>query len=179
MADHLIETPHSSTEIFHGNIIHVFKDTVKLPNGKIAPREVVRHPGAVAVLAITEEDKVILVQQYRHACGKVLLEVPAGKLDIQGESPERCAFRELAEETPYTATSMTLLYTFYTAAGFCDEKMYLYQAHGLTKNSQAKADEDEFVEQVYLSKEEVREALKQQKIQDSKTLIALQHWLAQ
>ncbi|WP_071058343.1 NUDIX hydrolase [Pelistega sp. MC2] len=169
----------SSNHIFTGKVISLQVDTIELPNGKSATRELVKHPGAVAILAITQDNTVILVEQYRHPCGKIMLEIPAGKLDVQGESPEQCAFRELAEETPYTAQRMTLLYTFYTAAGFCNEKMYLYQAHDLLKNSQSETDEDEFVRQVYLSKEDVKKALKNQEIQDSKTLIALQHWLAQ
>ncbi|NOL51986.1 NUDIX hydrolase [Pelistega suis] len=167
----------SSTRVFDGQLIQVSVDTVQLPNGKTGRREVVRHPGAVAVLAINAENKVILVEQFRHAGGEILLEVPAGKLDISGEPPEQCAFRELAEETPYTAQKMTLLYTFYTAAGFCDELLYLYRADGLQKNSQAQLDEDEFVRHVYLSKEEAYIALREGRIRDSKTIIALQYWL--
>lgn len=173
----LTETTLNSQPIFSGKVIHVFLDQAQLPNGKTATREVVRHPGAVAILAITEEQKVILVEQYRYPCGEILLEIPAGKLDVQGEAPEQCAFRELAEETPYTAQQMNLLYTFYTAAGFCDERMYLYQAQGLRPNSQSTADEDEFVRTVLLSKEETKLALRTGKIRDSKTIIALQHWL--
>lgn len=177
--ENLTETQLSTETVFEGRVIKVNYDHVRLPNGHTSTREVVRHPGAVAVLAVTEDNKVILVEQYRYACAKVLLEIPAGKLDVTGESPEHCAFRELAEETPYTAQHMKLIYTFYTAAGFCDELMYLYQASGLQANSQACADEDEFVRTVYLSKEEVQQALAEQKIHDSKTLIALQYWLAQ
>ncbi|MDY3332122.1 MAG: NUDIX hydrolase [Pelistega sp.] len=178
MSTELNEIVLSSESIFKGKVISLSVDKVKLPNGNTATREVVRHPGAVAVLAINEENKVILVEQYRHAGAEILLEIPAGKLDIDGEPPEQCAFRELAEETPYTAQEMQLLYTFYTAAGFCDELMYLYHALNLSKNSEASLDEDEFIRHVYLSKEEVREALSQGRIRDSKTIIALQHWLA-
>lgn len=177
--ENLEEKQLTSQQIFEGRVIKVFLDQVQLPNGKTSTREVVRHPGAVAILAVTEDQKVILVEQYRYPCAEVLLEIPAGKLDVQGESPEQCAFRELAEETPYTAKQMTLLHTFYTAAGFCDERMYLYLATGLEANSQATSDEDEFVRTVFLSKDEVKEALKHQRIQDSKTLIALQHWCLQ
>lgn len=168
----------SSKAIFDGKIIKVSVDTVTLPNEKTATREVVRHPGAVAVLAMTENQEVILVRQYRHACGTELLEIPAGKLDVQGEDPSECAFRELAEETPYTAQSMRLIHTFYTAAGFCDEKMYLYVAEGIVKNSMATADEDEFVELVTMNREQVQNALRNNLIADSKTLVALYYWLA-
>ena len=174
----LTETQVASRAIFDGHIIKVSVDTVTLPNGKQATREVVRHPGAVAVLAINGANEVILVRQFRHACGTELLEIPAGKLDIAGEDPSHCAQRELAEETPYTAQSMRLIHTFYTAAGFCDEKMYLYVADGIVKNSTTAADEDEFVELVTMDREQVQEALQHNRIQDGKTLVALYHWLA-
>ncbi|AUZ05014.1 MULTISPECIES: NUDIX hydrolase [Vitreoscilla] len=174
----LQETLLASQAIFDGKIIKVSVDTVILPNDKTATREVVRHPGAVAVLAVTEHQEVILVRQYRHACGTELLEIPAGKLDIQGEDPSECAFRELAEETPYTAQSMRLIHTFYTVAGFCDEKMYLYVAEGIVQNSIATADEDEFVELVMMNREQVQDALQHNRIADGKTLVALYYWLA-
>lgn len=166
-----------SKTIFTGNIVTLLVDTVTLPNGQSATREVVRHPGAVCILAINHEAKVILVNQYRHPCASEVLEIPAGKLDVQGEQPEQCAFRELAEETPYTATGMELIHGFYTAPGFCDEYMYLYRATGLKMDSTAQADEDEFVQTVLLSKEETKQAIREQRIKDAKTLIALQHWL--
>ncbi len=174
----LTESQLSSQAIFDGRIIKVSVDTVTLPNGKTATREVVRHPGAVAVLAVTEHNEVILVRQYRYACGTELLEIPAGKLDILGEDPVYCAYRELAEETPYTAQSMRLIHTFFTAAGFCDEKMYLYVAEGVVKNSTVDADEDEFVELVTMSREQVQAALANNQIHDGKTLVALYNWLA-
>ncbi len=173
----LTEKLSDSKTIFVGNIVTVLIDTVTLPNGQSATREVVRHPGAVCILATTPEDQVILVNQYRHPCGKEVLEVPAGKLDVQGEQPEQCAFRELSEETPYTARGMELIQGFYTAPGFCDEYMYLYRAHGLNMNSTAQADADEFVQTVMLSKAEAKQAIREQRIVDAKTLIALQHWL--
>ena len=175
----LTESQLSSRAIFDWRIIKFSVDTVTLPNGKSATREVVRHPGAVAVLAVTEHDEVILVRQYRYACGTELLEIPAGKLDILGEDPVHCAHRELAEETPSTAQSMRLIHTFFTAAGFCDEKMYLYVADGIAKNSTVNADEDEFVELVTMNREQVQQALVTNQIQDGKTLVALYHWLAQ
>lgn len=173
LSEELIE----SKTIYQGNIVTVLLDTVSLPNNKVASREVVRHPGAVCILAITDEDNVVLVNQYRHPCGSEVLEIPAGKLDIAGESPEQCAYRELAEETPYTAQSMQLIQGFYTAPGFCDEYMYLYRAHNLSANNTALADEDEFVEIVTLSKTAAWAAIREQRIKDAKTLIALQHWL--
>ena len=101
----LIEEPVSSEEIYHGKVIHLFKDTVRLPNGKNAIREVMRHIGAAAVVALTENEEVILVRQYRYPFGTTLLEIPAGKLD-PGEAPERCARRELEEETGRSAAEL-------------------------------------------------------------------------
>ncbi len=173
----LTETLQDSTFIFEGKIIKVTVDTVVLPNGKTATREVVRHCGAVAVLAVTPEDQVILVRQFRHPTGSPLLEIPAGKLDVENEPPEQCAFRELAEETPYTAGGMTLLHTFYTAPGFCDELMYVFRAEGVRKDSTLNADDDEFVQTVLMTREEVRDAIAKQHIRDAKTLVALQTWL--
>ena len=107
------------------------------------------------------------------------MELPAGKLDVADEDPAECALRELAEETPYVADSVKLLYSFYTAVGFCDEKMYLYHAQGVRLGSELSNDEDEITETVLMSKEEVRNALANDEIKDGKTLIGLQYWLTQ
>ncbi|MFV9474569.1 NUDIX hydrolase [Advenella sp. RU8] len=173
----LVEILKESRPVFSGAVVKLSVDTVELPNGKQATREVVRHCGAVCVLAVNADDKVVLVKQFRHPVGDVLLEIPAGKMDMDGESPEQCAYRELAEETPYTAQSMRLIQKFYTAPGFCDELMYLYEAMGITENSELETDEDEFVQTVLLSRQEVRQAIQDRSIQDAKTLIALQNWL--
>lgn len=173
----LTETQISSTPIFEGRFLDIHQDTVRLPNGHESKRIVVRHPGAACVLAITAEQQVVLVRQWRYPVGEPLLEVPAGKLDVEGEDPAACALRELAEETPYVAEKVSLLHTFYTAPGFCNEKMYLFIAENVVQGSQLAADEDEFVETVLLSRSEVKQALIEQRIQDAKTLIALQYWL--
>lgn len=173
----LTETRVSSEPIFEGTFLSITRDTVRLPNGKEAYRLIAQHPGAVCVLAITDNQEVILVRQWRYATGQALLEVPAGKLDIEGEDIATCALRELAEETSYTAESVSLVRTFYTAPGFCNEKMYLFKANGVRFGSQLAGDDDEFTETVLLTKEQVRLALDNQEIQDGKTLIALQYWL--
>lgn len=173
----LTETKISSEEVYHGAFINVFEDTVCLPNGNQAQRIVVQHPGAAAVLAVTSEQKVVLVCQWRYPVGEALLEIPAGKLDGKNEDPAHAAVRELAEETPYTATEVKLIHTFYTVPGFGDEKMYLYLAENVQADSKLSADEDEIIEPVLLSREEVRKALASNQIHDGKTLIALQYWL--
>ena len=173
----LTETTLHSEPIFQGSFVQIARDTVALPNGHQSQRIVIRHPGAACVLALTEQEQVVLVRQYRYATGQSLLEIPAGKLDIAGEDPAQCALRELAEETPYTAQSVRLLHTFYTAPGFCVEKMYLYWAEGVQANSQLSADEDELLHTVLLTRSDVQAALADNQIQDAKTLIALQYWL--
>ena len=173
----LTETQISSEPIFEGTFLDIHRDTVRLPNGKEASRIVVRHHGAACVLALTAEQQVVLVRQWRYPLGKPVLEVPAGKLDMAGEDPAACALRELAEETPYVADAVRLLHTFYTAPGFCNEKMYLYLAENVQPGSTLAADEDEFVETVLLSRAQVQAALRDNQIEDAKTLIALQYWL--
>ena len=175
----LIETFVSSDLIFKGNIIHLSVDTVLLPNGKTATREFVHHNGAACVLATTPDNLVVLVRQYRHPAGQILLEIPAGKLDHADENPLDCAQRELAEETPYTCASLSYVCHFFSAPGFTNEVLHLYQAKNVVADSALCADEDEFVETVLLSKAEVKAALAAHEVQDAKTLIALQHWLLQ
>lgn len=172
----LTETQISSEPIFNGTFVTIARDTVRLPNGNEGKRIVIRHPGAACVLALTPENQVIFVRQWRYATGQALLELPAGKLDF-GEDPAICAQRELAEETPYAAERVELMCTFYTAPGFCDEKMYLYRAINVSKTSMLKPDQDEFVETVLLTRDEVKNALKNNEIQDAKTVIGLQYWL--
>lgn len=172
----LTEYKISSREVYSGSFLQVKEDTVGLPNGNQAQRIVVQHPGASAVLAITPEKKVVLVKQWRYPVGEALLEIPAGKLDVK-EDPAHAALRELAEETPYTATEVKLIHTFYTVPGFGDEKMYLYLAENVQANSTLAADDDEIVQPVLMDKEEARAALINNSIRDGKTLIALQYWL--
>lgn len=172
----LTETQISSEQIFNGTFVSIAKDKVRLPNGNESFRVVIRHPGAACVLAVTPDDKVVFVRQWRYACDKAMLEFPAGKLE-EGEDPAVCALRELAEETPFEAERVELIRTFYTAPGFCDEKMYLYRAVNVSETSGLEPDQDEFVETVVLSRQEVLQALKNGEIEDAKTLIGLQEWL--
>ncbi|EGV37226.1 hypothetical protein l11_13290 [Neisseria weaveri LMG 5135] len=173
----LTETKISSEPIFEGTFLTISRDKIRLPNGKESSRLVARHPGATCVLAVTDDDKVILVRQWRYALGKPLLELPAGKLDVDGEDTEACALRELEEETCYRAERAKLVHTFYTAPGFCDEKMYLYLAEGISEGSSLENDEDEFTETVLMSREEIKAAILNNEIEDGKTLVGLQYWL--
>lgn len=173
----LQETQISSHTLLEGNFLNIYQDTVRLPNGNQSNRVVVRHSGAACILAVTNDDKVVLVRQWRYALGSALLEVPAGKLDAD-EDPAHCALRELAEETPYCAEKVEFILKFYTAPGFCDEIIHLYRAINIRPESKLLPDQDEFVETVLMTRDEVKTAIKNGHICDGKTLIALQYWLA-
>jgi len=165
----------STKKIFDGRIISVQVDEVELPNGKTSTRELVKHPGAVAVIAMTEEGKIVLVEQYRKPLEKELVEIPAGKLE-KGEDPEICAKRELEEETGYGCDSLELVSSFYTSPGFADEIIYVYVAKGLKKlENAAGLDEDEFVNLMEVTLEEALEFIKNQRIFDAKTIYAVQY----
>ena len=166
----------SSEVIEESSFLQIYRDKILLPNQRESVRLVIRHPGAATVLAITDDEKVVLVRQWRYAVGGPLLELPAGKLE-EGENPLLCAQRELAEETPYTAQNMRLVHTFYTVPGFCNERIYLYLAQGVCANSMLGNDEDEFTETVLMNRDEIKAALKNNEISDAKTLIGLQYWL--
>ncbi|MDC2863583.1 NUDIX hydrolase [Bacillus sp. BP-3] len=161
--------------IFDGRVIKVRVDEVVLPNGETSKREIVKHPGAVAIIAITDDEKIVLVEQYRKAMEKELVEIPAGKLE-QGEKPEVTAIRELEEETGYICENMELITSFYTSPGFADEIVYVYEATGLKKKEdKADLDEDEFVELMEVSLEEALQLIKEQRIHDAKTMFAIQY----
>lgn len=121
-----------SRKVHDGRIVKLFVEEVLLPNGHTVPLEIVRHPGAAAVVPVDERGQVILVRQYRHATGGWLLEVPAGKLDHPGEPPEACALREVEEETGFRAGRLEPLGWIWTTPGFTDEKIWLYAARDLT-----------------------------------------------
>ena len=174
----LTETPVSSTPIDDSSFLKISRDQVRLPNGNVHTRIVVRHPGAACVLATTPDNQVVLVRQWRYATNQATLEIPAGKLD-EGEDPAVCALRELGEETPYTAERVEKILDFYSAPGFCDEVLYLYRARNITPTSSLQPDEDELVETELYSREQIREMLANGKFKDGKTLIALQWWLAE
>ncbi|MBY0096477.1 NUDIX hydrolase [Mesobacillus maritimus] len=162
-------------QIFSGKVISLQVEEVELPNGKTSKREIIKHPGAVAVIAITEDEKIVMVEQYRKALERTIIEIPAGKLE-KGEEPKGCAIRELEEETGYECEKMDWLISFYTSPGFADELVHLYVATGLKKKLDAATlDEDEFVNLVEVSLEEALELMKEQKIYDAKTAFAVQY----
>lgn len=173
MKMNLEEKTLSTKQIFEGKIISVQVDTVQLPNGEQSTRELVKHPGAVAVIPVTKNGKIIMVRQFRKALEKEIIEIPAGKLEL-GEAPEVTATRELEEETGYTTKQLQYVQSFYTSPGFADEIIYLYYTDQLEPMiDEAELDEDEFVEVMEVSLDEAETFMKEEKIHDAKTVFAL------
>jgi ADP-ribose pyrophosphatase len=167
----------ATTPIFKGRIISLQVDEVELPDGKKGKREIVKHPGAVSVIATTDEGKIVLVEQYRKALERTLIEIPAGKLE-KGEEPVVTARRELEEETGYVCDHMEYVTAFYTSPGFADEYIHFFEAKGLKKKEHAASlDEDEFVELLEVTLEEALVFMQEGKIHDAKTVYALQYLL--
>jgi ADP-ribose pyrophosphatase len=171
--DKFEEVTISTKPIFQGRIISLQVDEVRLPNGETASREIVKHPGAVAVIALID-DKLLVVEQYRKPFDKSLIEIPAGKLDA-GEEPLEAAKRELEEETGYKAGSIRLLSSFYTSPGFADEKIYLYLAENLLQG-EVHLDEDEFLDCSAITMEEAEQYIAEGRIGDAKTIMAFYAW---
>lgn len=161
----------SKEYIYKGNTINLKLEKVMLPNGKEAEREIVEHPGAVAIVPFISEDKIMILEQYRRAIEEVILEIPAGKIH-KGEDLEKCARRELEEETGFKAKEMQYLGKLAMAPGFADEIIYLYSAKGLYKGN-ISWDEDEFINMKEMSLEEIKKAIKNNTIIDAKTIAAI------
>ncbi|MBU5466325.1 NUDIX hydrolase [Virgibacillus sp. MSJ-26] len=162
-------------QIYQGKIVDLQVDDVTLPNGKTAKRELIKHSGAVAVIPITKDNKIVFVKQYRKPLEKAIIEIPAGKLE-KGEKPETTAVRELEEETGYTTDQLSFVTSFYTSPGFADELMYIYLTADLHKLDHPVAgDEDEFVEVIELTLEEAKQYIKDEQIHDAKTNYAILH----
>jgi len=155
--------------LFEGRMLRVERDMVRLPNGLETSREVVRHPGAVGIIAL-QDQQVLLVRQYRYAIAQKTLEIPAGKLDPQ-ESPSDCAVRELREETGYRGT-MEHISTFYTTPGFSDEVMHLFLARDLVWDPLS-PDDDEFIDVERIPWDEAVQRAQQNEFKDAKTILGI------
>lgn len=160
-----------SERVFEGKLVQVHVDTVALPDGRLATREVVDHKPAVVIIPFDDEGNVVLVRQYRHAVGKALLEAPAGGIE-PAEDPDACAQRELQEETGFHAGELRKLGAFWTAPGVFTEHMHAYLARRL-RRSKLEADPDEIitVERVPVSR--LEDLVRDGAIQDAKTIAAL------
>ena len=168
----LRETQLSSREIFDGRILHVFEDTVRLPNGAAASREYLRHIGAVCVIPMLEDGSVLVERQYRYPVAQVLTEIPAGKLDAKDEDHLLAAQRELREETGATAERWTSLGLFYPACAYSDEAIEMYLAQGL-HFGERHLDADEFLNVARVPLTELVGEVMAGRIPDAKTQIAI------
>ena len=169
----LREVTLSSETVFSGRVVRLRVDTVRLPSGRTSTREVVVHPGAVAIVPLTDDARVVLVRQYRQAAGQVLLEIPAGTLE-DGEAPESCAHRELAEEVGLVAARLEPLASFYNSVGFCDELSHVFLGLDLSevpRDTQGLEEEHMTIERVALA--DVPAMIADGRLLDAKTIIGL------
>lgn len=162
----------NSKLMYEGRVIKVYKDTVSLPNGNTVDLDIARHPGASAVVPITDDGHFVLIHQYRYAADGYIYEVPAGKLDHVGEDPLDCAMRELTEETGYTAKNWTKLVSIKTTPGFSDEIIHIFMAIGLTEGK-TEHEHDEVIEPHLFTRKEIEQMLDDGTIVDAKTLVGL------
>ena len=161
-----------SKNIFTGKVLTLNIDTVTLPNGVTIDLEIIRHPGAAAVVPLKDKGTVVLIKQFRHAAGGFIYEIPAGKLH-PGEDPLHCAVRELEEEIGYIAGRLERLTNILTAPGFTDEVIHIYKATDLTAGRQ-QLDRDEVLEVLEISLEEAITMIESGTIRDAKTIVGLQ-----
>ncbi|MFQ3611342.1 MAG: NUDIX hydrolase [Fimbriimonadales bacterium] len=160
-----------SQTLYRGRVVTLRIDTVRLPSGRTARREIVEHRGAVAIVPMLDEDTVLLIRQYRQAVGEVLLEIPAGTLEPD-EPPESCARRELEEETGYQSRQIRKLFSQYLAPGYSQEVLHVYLAEDLIR-TRPQPEEDELVELVPTPIDQIAEMILQGTIKDSKTIAGL------
>jgi ADP-ribose pyrophosphatase len=167
----LFERTISEEYKFKGRVINLKVQQVELPNGKVAVREVVEHPGAVAIVAYLDSNTILMVEQFRKAIDRVILEIPAGKIE-KGEDVKLCGIRELEEETGYKAKNLEYLGEIVTAPGFTDEYIYLYKATELSKG-EVNRDDDEFINVKSYNIDSIKDMVKNGEIIDGKTIAAL------
>lgn len=162
----------ATKHIYKGKVVTLNVETVTLPNGVTIDLEIVRHPGAAAVVPSKDDGTVVLIKQFRHAAGGFIYEIPAGKLH-PGEDPVHCAARELEEEIGYIAGRLERLTSIWTAPGFTDEVIHIYEARGMTVGKQ-QLDRDEVLEVLEVSLDEALKMIESGKIRDAKTIVGLQ-----
>jgi ADP-ribose pyrophosphatase len=169
--EHLVEHTLSSNELFKGRLLHAFRDEVRLPDGKLATREYVKHPGAVVIAAQLPDGRWVMERQYRYPVQQVMIEFPAGKLDA-AESPLTCAQRELLEETGYVAAQWANAGVMHPCIGYSNEVIHLWFARGLTL-SQRQLDEGEFLDVFAASTSELLAWVRDGQLTDAKSMSVL------
>ena len=169
--DHLREHPLASEQVWNGHFLDVRRDTVALPNGHTATREYIVHPGAVMVVPMLDDGRLVMERQHRHPMGRTMLEFPAGKID-PGEPPFACAVRELAEETGYRAREWAHAGVLHNAIAYSTEGIEIFFARGLVRGA-AQLDAEEFLEIVVHPEDEIDAMCRDGRITDAKTLIGL------
>jgi len=157
--------------VWRGRFFAFKSDEVELPDGRVTVRDIVEHPGAVAIIPILSDGRILLVRQYRYAVGKELLEIPAGTIEA-GESPQECAVRELSEETGYEAERMKELTRFYTAPGYSSELIHIFVAEGL-KSGSRNLEEDEEIKVEAFKPDEILNMISRHVIEDGKTICGI------
>jgi ADP-ribose pyrophosphatase len=167
---HLIEHRLSQDELLRGRLLHVVRDTVRLPDGATATREYVRHPGAVLVVPLLDDGRLVLERQWRHPVGQVMIEFPAGKID-PGEPPLACARRELLEETGYSAGEWARAGVLHPCIGYSDEAIEVWFARGLSAGAR-RPDEEEFLEVITAAPGDLLDWCRDGRVTDAKTLVA-------
>ena len=169
----MIEKTLCSEYIYKGRILNLRKDKVEIPdaNGKTSTREIVEHKGAVAIVAIDMDGRIILEKQFRKPAEDILIEIPAGKLE-ENEKPECCAYRELEEETGFIPGSLKHLTTIYTSPGFTNEVIYVFMATNLT-TGKLNQDEDERIDLIYVTPDEAVAMINRGEIRDAKTIVGI------
>lgn len=168
---HLIETQVARGQLARGSFLDVRCDTVRLPGGETATREYIVHPGAVVIIAMLDDGRLVMERQYRHPIGRVMLEFPAGKLD-PGEQPAICAMRELEEETGYRAAEWAYAARMHNAIAYSTEGIEIWFARGLTAGPQ-RLDHGEHIEVCLMTEGELDALAAQGELTDAKTLVAL------
>ena len=167
---HLIEHRLDSQELFKGKLLHAWRDTVALPDGGTATREYIVHPGAVVIVALLDDGRVLLERQFRYPVQQVMIEFPAGKLDVEGEDRLACAQRELLEETGYSAREWAHAGQLHPVISYSTEFIDIWFARGLTDGGKRDLDQGEFLDVILATPQELLDWCRDGKVTDAKTL---------